>query len=124
LNEKHPAIYFEIPVIDLERAMQFYSTVFHTNFEIIKVHDSEMALFPLSKNQPGISGALAKGPIYKPSLTGTLLYFHTDSIQETLQSAVACGAEVLFPITKSGDWGWVAEFKDSEGNRIALHQTF
>lgn len=29
----HPVIYFEIPVLDLERAMKFYEAVFNVTFE-------------------------------------------------------------------------------------------
>ncbi|WP_255520469.1 hypothetical protein [Flavobacterium sp. ALJ2] len=36
--------------------------------------------------------------------------------------ALKNGAEVLFPITSNGEHGSVVEFKDSQGNRIALHK--
>lgn len=120
----HPVIYFEIPVLDLERAMKFYEAVFNATFEKAVVHDNEMAFFPLYNNNSGISGALAKGSIYKPTIEGTLVYFRTDNIQKTLETALNNKATLLFPVTESGDWGWVAEFKDCEGNRIALQQPF
>ena len=33
------------------------------------------------------------------------------------------GGNILYPKTSVGDLGFVAEFEDSEGNRIALHQS-
>jgi predicted enzyme related to lactoylglutathione lyase len=38
-----------------------------------------------------------------------------------LSKANANGGKTLYPKTSIGDLGWVAEFEDSEGNRIALH---
>ena len=80
-----------------------------------------MALFPLIENGSGISGALAKGKTYKPSKKGTLIYFNTEDIEETLSKVQQNGGKTLYPKTSIGYLGFVAEFEDSEGNRIALH---
>lgn len=123
MNEKYnPVVYFEIPVTDVERAINFYNSVFGFEFEQDVIHDNEMAFFPLKENEMGISGALAKGEIYKPTKDGTLIYFRTEDINETLKLAISNGGQVLFPVTSNGDWGYVAEFEDCEGNRIALRQ--
>lgn len=118
----NPGVYFEIPVTDLERAVQFYTSVFGFEFERETIHDNEMALFPLDENAPGISGALAKGEIYKPTKQGTLIYLKSRDIDKTLELALNSGGMVLFPKTSNGEWGFVAELEDSEGNRIGLLQ--
>ncbi|WP_447634992.1 VOC family protein [Flavobacterium microcysteis] len=118
----NPGVYFEIAVIDLERAVQFYTSVFGFEFERETIHDNEMALFPLDENAPGISGALAKGEIYKPTKEGTLIYLKSKDIDKTLDQAIHNGGAVLFPKTSNGEWGFVAELEDSEGNRIGLLQ--
>jgi len=118
----NPGVYFEIPVTDLERAIQFYTSVFGFGFERETIHDNEMALFPLDENAPGISGALAKGEIYKPTKEGTLIYLKSKDIDKTLEQAINSGGAVLFPKTSNGEWGFVAELEDSEGNRIGLLQ--
>lgn len=118
----NPVIYFEIPVTDLARAVTFYRAVFSFNFEQEVIDNNTMALFPFVAGAKGISGALAKGEIYKPTIEGTLIYFGTDNIDETLLLAVNNGGEILYPKTSNGELGYVAEFKDCEGNRIALHQ--
>lgn len=118
----NPGVYFEIPVTNLERAIQFYTSVFGFGFERETIHDNEMALFPLDENAPGISGALAKGEIYKPTKEGTLIYLKSKDIDKTLDQAINKGGTVLFPKTSNGEWGFVAELEDSEGNRIGLLQ--
>ncbi|URC14884.1 VOC family protein [Flavobacterium sp. B183] len=122
-TKSNPVVYFEIPVTNIERAIQFYSAVFGFEFERDRIHDNEMAFFPLIEGNNGISGALAQGEIYKPTIDGTLVYLNTEDIEETINLVVKNGAEILFPITSNGEFGWVAEFKDCEGNRIALHMS-
>ncbi len=114
--------YFEIPVNDLERAMKFYSYVFECDFSRDIIHGNEMAFFPFDNKGVGITGALAKGEIYKPSISGTLIYLATSNIEKALIKVIEKGGEILFPKTEVPNYGWVAEFKDSEGNRTALFQ--
>lgn len=55
-----------------------------------------------------------------PSHDGTRVYFAVDSIDDTLESVLQHGGRVLYPKTSIGELGHVAEFEDSEGNRVAL----
>lgn len=120
---KNIGSYFEIPVLDLDRAMKFYSSVFNCEFTKEDIHGNEMALFPFNGEKSGITGALAKGEIYKPSTSGSLVYLSTSNIDEALEKIKSLGGEVLFPKTAAGEYGYVAEFKDLEGNRIALFES-
>lgn len=106
----------------MERAMKFYSSIFQCNFTKESIHGNEMALFPFHQNSSGITGALAKGETYKPSLEGSLIYLNVDNIDETLEAVGSQNGKVLFPKTTAGEYGYVAEFVDSEGNRIALFE--
>ncbi|MCB0723750.1 MAG: VOC family protein [Ignavibacteriae bacterium] len=121
-KKSNPVIYFEIPVHDIERAMKFYKTVFSFDFVKETIDNNEMALFPFAHENSGISGALAKGEIYKPTKDGVVIYFKTENIDESLKSATSNGGQILYPKTDNGI-GFVAEFEDTEGNRIALYQS-
>lgn len=114
--------YFEIPVDNLERAMRFYSNIFECEFAKDNIHGNEMAFFPFDEKSNGITGALAKGEIYKPSISGSLIYLSTSNLDKTIQKVTEVGGEILFPKTEVPGYGWVAEFKDCEGNRVALFQ--
>jgi uncharacterized protein len=118
MSFKNPVTYFEIPVQNMERAITFYETVFCYTFEKDSIDGNEMAFFPLDENGRGISGALAKGKTYNPSQAGTLIYFNSEDIEKTLANR----GKILYPKTSIGTLGFVAEFEDSEGNRIGLHQ--
>jgi uncharacterized protein len=119
----NPVVYFEIPVLDIDRAVKFYTSVFNFTFEKEVIDKNEMALFPFTDKHTGISGALAKGEIYKPTKDGVVIYFKTENIEATLKLATEMGGKILYPKTSNGDLGFVAEFEDCEGNRIALHQS-
>ena len=120
IQKTNPAMYFEIPVSDMKRAIEFYEKVFGFDFQLEEIHSNQMALMPFDMDGSGISGALAKGEIYKPSLHGTLIYLRTEGIDKTLSRASLAGAKVLFPKAKAGEYAYVAEIEDSEGNRIGL----
>ena len=118
----NPVGYFEIPVLDMERAVSFYSTVFDYHFTPTIVDGYEMALFPLFESKEGVTGALAKGDTYIPSKDGSLIYFNTNDIENSLQRVLQAGGSILYDRKSIGELGFLAEFEDSEGNRIALHQ--
>ncbi len=119
----NPVVYFEIPVKEIARAMQFYTSVFGFTFQREVIDKNDMALFPFTAGKSGISGALARGEIYNPSKDGVLIYFKTLDIDNTLKLVLENGGKILYPKTSNGELGFVAEFEDSEGNRIALHQS-
>jgi predicted enzyme related to lactoylglutathione lyase len=121
-KKMNPVVYFEIPVNDIDRAIKFYTIVFNFDFGKETIDNNEMALFPFYDENAGISGALAKGEIYKPTKDGVVIYFKTENIDETLKLATSNGGQILYPKTDNGI-GLVAEFEDTEGNRIALFQS-
>jgi predicted enzyme related to lactoylglutathione lyase len=122
VKKSNPVVYFEIPVNDIDKAIKFYTTVFNFDFDKEIIDKNEMALFPFANENTGISGALAKGEIYKPTKDGVVIYFNTENIDETLKLATSNGGHILYPKTDNGT-GLVAEFEDTEGNRIALYQS-
>jgi predicted enzyme related to lactoylglutathione lyase len=106
--------YFEIPVIDMGRAINFYQALLGIELERGSIHEYEMAFFPYENNGVGISGALANG---------VFLYLKIDDIDLVIRKAVELGSEVLFEKIEA-DSCFVAEIKDSEGNRICFKQDF
>ena len=118
----NPACFFEIPVIDLDRAMNFYHRVFSFDFTPQTIHGCQMAFLPFDPEGEGISGALVQGEAYTPSKQGSLIYLRAADLRVTLTKVEEAGGAILFPITAAADYGFVAEFEDSEGNRIGLFQ--
>jgi predicted enzyme related to lactoylglutathione lyase len=117
------AVYFEIPVTDLDRAVRFYEAVFEVSLERAELDGNTMAFFPPTGEGGGITGSLACGESYVPGKSGTRIYFATSDILQTLSRAERAGGKTLYPRTAVPPYGWVAEFEDSEGNCIALSET-
>lgn len=120
---RNAAVYFEIPVQDMSRAISFYETVFEIKLVQMNIDNNEMALFGFDEQISGITGALAKGDSYIPGKQGVRVYLNTNDIDSTIAKVILAGGAELYPKTSVADWGWVAEFEDSEGNCIALHQS-
>jgi predicted enzyme related to lactoylglutathione lyase len=117
----NPISYVEIPVADMDRAVRFYEAVLGMALERQVIDGYEMALFPYDPAAPGVTAALAKGDVYIPAKAGPVVYFGVDDIDAVLARATALGGRTLYPRKDVGAFGTIAEFEDSEGNRIALH---
>lgn len=118
----NPVLHFEIPVSDMDRAKAFYESVFGYRLIRKEVDGYDMAFFPRADGAAGASGALAKGDAYRPSREGAIIYFDVPDIDAVLQKAKQRGSRILYEKKDIGEAGFVAEFEDSEGNRVALSQ--
>ena len=74
---KNPISWFEIPVVDMKRAYNFYTNVFGYDLRYTKLGEDEMYFFPMKKLGDGASGSLVKVKDNSPSKRGTLIYFYT-----------------------------------------------
>jgi len=117
----NPVNWFEIPVKDLGRARKFYETIFSMELKEVEMGAFKMAFFPMIERVIGATGALMKAESYEPSHDGTLVYFTVEDIEETLRRVGTNGGKTLLPKMDIGEYGFIAHFEDTEGNRVALH---
>ncbi|NKI27277.1 VOC family protein [Arenibacter sp. 6A1] len=115
--------WFEIPVTNMERAKKFYDTVFSISIAIHQLEEVKMGWFPAAAEKPGGMGSLVQHSLYRPSDTmGPLLYFSCKDLALALSRVEIAGGSILQSKKEiGGGHGFMALFKDSEGNRIALH---
>ena len=117
--------WFEIPATDLNRAQKFYETIFDMQMIPMDLPNIKMRMFPITDMQNGVGGALCdSGGFHKPSPSdGPLIYLNANpDVQIVLDRIEAAGGKILVPKTEiSPEYGCMAVFLDSEGNRIALH---
>lgn len=122
---KHAISWFEIPATDIERASRFYEAIFNIKLNALDMPNIKMRMFPLDNPMEGIGGAVVdSGGFHKPSLTdGPLLYLNGNpDVQQVLDKVEAAGGKIMVPKTMiSEEYGYMAVFVDTEGNRIALH---
>ncbi|AKA33736.1 Glyoxalase/bleomycin resistance protein/dioxygenase [Flagellimonas lutaonensis] len=116
--------WFEIPVVDMDRAKKFYEEVFQIEIQVQDFSGTLMGWFPWAEGKPGCSGSLILQPEwYIPNRKeGVLIYFSSEDVENELSRVVAAGGRILKPKTKiSDEIGYMGLFHDSEDNRIALH---
>ena len=108
--------HIDIPVADLDRATQFYSTLF--GWEISAPPGFED--YPMWHAPNKISGGgLAPR---SEGFTQPRSYVEVDSIDETLALAEANGATVLMAKSAISETSWWAVFRDPDGNDIGLYE--
>jgi uncharacterized protein len=115
--------WFEIPVSDFERARKFYSAIYDFDMPSTQVGEVKMGFFIYEQIQHRVGGAICFGAGYTPSQTGVLAYLNAgEDLSVVLNRIENAGGKILKPKTFAGEGiGYVAQFVDTEGNRIALH---
>lgn len=121
---KNAVSWFEIPVKDYERAKQFYSTIMAS--EIVDHHMPEQnikyGMFAHDQDNNGVGGGIIEGEGQIPTTNGPTIYLNGgNDLSIALGKVENSGGKILMPKTDIGTNGFMAQFLDTEGNRIALH---
>jgi predicted enzyme related to lactoylglutathione lyase len=118
---KNALNWFEIPVLDFERAKAFYEEVMDTEMELMEMPGFKCAMFPADLEN-GIGGCIMQGEGYEPSNQGSIIYLNAgDDLNVPLNRIESAGGKVTQAKTDIGENGFMAYFEDTEGNRVALH---
>ncbi|MRG47610.1 VOC family protein [Chitinophaga sp. SYP-B3965] len=123
---KNALNWFEIPVSNFDRARDFYSHILHVDITEMNIGADRLGLFPYDAENGGIGGAIVQGPDFIPSQRGCLIYLHGgNDLTEVLArvpDAGGCIEKEKHAVSEDQpDLGYIAIFRDSEGNRIGLH---
>jgi predicted enzyme related to lactoylglutathione lyase len=113
-------VWFDIPVVDLDRAIKFYSAVLGEPIRKETFPGMTFGLLPHEGEEVG--GCLVVMENGKPSDQGPLLYLNAKGrLDAAITAAQSNGGKVLQAKHQIGPYGYKAVILDSEGNRIALH---
>jgi len=121
---KNAISWFEIPVLNYERAKKFYTAVLGMTITDFHMPEKNMkyGMFPYNAENRGVGGALVEMAEMKPSADGSTVYFNAgDDLSVALAKVEDAGGDVFIPKTDIGEHGFFAQFMDTEGNRVALH---
>ncbi len=114
--------WFEIPTTDLIRATSFYERVLGISLKREDFGGTPMSIF--AARDPDMAGAGGKGAPRKPSSDGALVYLNVNGNLDTVVGRIAgAGGELLVPKTDIGEPGFIALFRDTEGNVVDLTWT-
>jgi uncharacterized protein len=123
-NQNNALNWFEIPVLDMDRAKSFYETLVGGSMEVMDIGRVIMAPFPTDMASGKVGGALTHSDMHKPSMEGTLVYLNGNpDLSHMLDKVEQNGGKVIIPKTSLGPNGYMAIFGDTEGNAVGLHST-
>jgi predicted enzyme related to lactoylglutathione lyase len=114
--------WFEIPVKNFNRAKTFYETILGATMQPMEAMGMKSAFFPADLQKGSIGGCIIEGPGYEPSVKGSLVYLNGgEDLGVVLTKVPEAGGKIMLPKTAIGPNGFMAQFEDSEGNRVGLH---
>lgn len=123
MERKNVVGWFEIYVSDIERAKNFYETVFQKKLERIGPENPnfQMWAFPNDRQASGSSGSICWFNGMKPANNSVVIYFSCDDCAVEEERAKASGAKIHKTKESIGQFGFVSLVIDPDGNMIGLH---
>ncbi len=110
-------VWFDLPVLDLQRAIDFYSNVLQT-----KVTEEYPGVAVFAHGGDDVAGCLFFSDTHKPARDGAMLYFNVNGrLDDAVAVARQHGGMIEQPPHAIGPHGFRSVLIDSEGNRIVLH---
>jgi predicted enzyme related to lactoylglutathione lyase len=122
-------VHFEIPVDDIDRAKNFYGSIFDWDLQTVQMADGEYTTViatPVDEQtrMPTEPGAINGGLMQRTETTpAPVVTIEVDAIDQALTQIVKSGGTTVTPRTAIPGMGAFAYFKDSEGNVVGLWET-
>lgn len=119
---KNKVAWFEIPASDFQKAKQFYEGVFDWKIDLRGDEGAMATTTAVDTNHHPIEPGGINGGFYKRTSKEEYPSFvvQTESIDKTLKAIETGGGKVVTPKHSIGEWGFMADFADPEGNVVAL----
>lgn len=110
-------VHFEVHVDDSERAIAFYGDVFGWSFHKWDGPEDYWLISTGDRSEPGIDGGMMKRRDPGGSIYNTI---QIADIDEYIRRVAASGGEIVVPKLAIPTVGWLAYFKDTEGNVFGM----
>lgn len=118
----HAISWFDIPVLDMDRACKFYGEIFGYEFEPFEMMGTMMAMFPTAQDGSEVGGSLTLGEDYIPSTNGSIVYLNCgEDVNPVLSKVENAGGQVLLQKIQIGEHGFMGLILDTEGNKVGLY---
>ncbi len=112
-------VHFEMTADDPERCQKFYANAFGWKIQKWEGPSDYWLIMTGGEGEPGIDGGLARredSPFPQP-VTNTI---DVASVDEAIEAVKANGGEVVMEKGAVPGVGWLAYFKDPEGNLFGM----
>ena len=113
-------VWFDIPTLDFDRAVKFYSDILGTPVRVDTFMGQKLGFFPMEGEGSG-GDIVPPDPDYKPSGMGTRVYLNCDGkLDEVAGRVVKAGGKIVQPKFSIGEMGNIVMIADTEGNVVGL----
>lgn len=113
-------VWVDIPVINLDRAIEFYSAILKGEVKREEFENFTFGLLPHAETN--VSGCLVPSPPEQIFTSGPLIYFNVNGrLDDAIKQSEMHGGRIIEEKLSMGGHGFRVIIHDSEGNRIALH---
>lgn len=112
-------VHFEIPAADPARAIGFYQQVFGWQISQWDGPEPYWLITTGDNNQPGINGGLMQRRHPDQPVVNTI---DVSSVDDYVAKISQHGGEIVVPKMAVPGVGWLAYFKDTEGNIFGIMQ--
>ena len=119
---KNKVVFFEVPAADFKKAKKFYEKVFDWKVDLWGEEGAMAYTTAVDKDQNPIEPGGINGGFYKRKSKRDQPSFgvQTGSIDKTLKAIEKAGGKITTPKHSIGEWGFMADFADPEGNVMSL----
>ena len=111
-------VHFEIPCDNPQKTMDFFQEVFGWKFEQFG-KEEYWSVITGDNEEPGINGGVMKKRDPNQPLVNSIDVSNLDEYLEKIKNA---GAPIVVPKTAIPGIGWMAYFKDPDGNIHGVYQ--
>ena len=112
--------YFEMPVDDFERAADFYETVF--GWKVTRTERPGGPYYSVKtgdEKKPGINGSFFRKEEGWSQISNVI---NVEDIDDAIEKIGEMDGEIVFPKTVISGVGYLAYFRDPEGNVLGMMQ--
>ena len=121
MKNLNPICWFDIHVSNLERAKNFYQTVFDIELVNLPIEWGKQATFPFENEGANATGALVEKEDYVVNTNNTVVYFASEDCVTEEARVEKAGGKVIRPKMSIGEFGYISILSDTDGNTIGLH---
>ena len=117
-------LHFEIHASDPERGIKFYEKVFGWTFQKWEGPMDYWLVTTGPDSEPGINGGLVRrqGEIDGQAVIAYVCTIGVEDLDATMATVEANGGKVALPKMPIPGMGWLAYYKDTEGNIFGMMQ--
>jgi len=121
MNTVNPVCWFDINVSNLERAKEFYETVFNIKLVDLPIEWGKQSTFPFKNQGTNTTGALVEKENNVANENNTIVYFSSEDCISEENRIEKAGGIIIKTKTQIGEFGFISILLDTEGNTIGLH---